>query len=77
MKGSNPALDLAELRRSWGDAYRITLEDGRFRATHIISGQAVDAGDATELRKLIINAEHDPTAPRPLNGGMVSQDNQP
>jgi hypothetical protein len=45
--------DLAEMRRCWGDAYRITWDDGGFRATHIVSGQILDASSATELRKLI------------------------
>ena len=53
VKGLDPALELADLRRGWGAAYRITWDSGRFRATHIVSGQAVDAGNAAELRKLI------------------------
>jgi hypothetical protein len=56
-KGLDPAQDLAVLRRGWGDAYRITWDDGWFRATHIISGQAVSADNATELRKLILKGE--------------------
>jgi len=53
VKGLDLALELADLRRGWGDAYRITWEAGRFRATHIVSGQAVEAGNAAELRKII------------------------
>ena len=53
VKGLHPALELADLRRGWGDAYRITWDSGRFRATHIVSGQVVDAWNAAELRKLI------------------------
>jgi len=53
VKGLDLALELADLRRGWGDAYRITWDSGRFRATHIVSGQAVDAANAAELRKLI------------------------
>lgn len=41
--------DLADLRRRWGEAYRITWED-RFRATHITSGQVIYASNALELR---------------------------
>jgi len=57
--------DLADLRRRWGNAYRITWED-RFRATHITSGQAIDAGSAPELHKRIRHhySEH-ATGPRP------------
>lgn len=47
------SLELADLRRSWGEAYRITWDDGRFRATHITSGEALDAQSATGLRKLL------------------------
>jgi hypothetical protein len=48
------------LRRGWGEAYRITWDNGWFHATHIISGRLVSAEDATELRKLILNSERDP-----------------
>jgi len=45
--------DLAGLRRRWGEAYRITWQSGRFRATHIISGLALDADSAADLHRLI------------------------
>ena len=45
--------DLADLRRRWGEAYRITWDNGRFRATHIISGDTLDAENATDLQQLI------------------------
>lgn len=61
----DPAQDLADLRRGWGDSYRITWDNGWFRATHIISGHAVDADNATDLRKLILAAERNPVVPRP------------
>lgn len=51
--GSDYEQDLAELRRWWGDAYRIIWDDGRFRATHIVSGQMLDASSAADLRELI------------------------
>ncbi len=53
MTGADPVQELAALRLWWGGAYRITRDAGRFRATHITSGQRLDAGNATELRKLI------------------------
>src|ERR1017187_4055570 len=53
MKDFDPAPELADLRRGWGDVYRITWNGDRFRATHIVSGQAVDAGSAADLRMLI------------------------
>jgi hypothetical protein len=46
--------DLAYLRRRWGEAYRITWDSSRFRATHIISAEALDAKNATALQKLIL-----------------------
>jgi hypothetical protein len=45
--------ELADLRRRWGEAYRITWDSGRFRATHIISGRAIDADNAAGLHVLI------------------------
>jgi hypothetical protein len=53
VKAFDPSPQLADLRRAWGDAYRITWNGNRFRATHIISGQALDARNATDLRMLI------------------------
>jgi len=50
--GAKVAQDLAELRRRWGEAYRVTWER-RFRATHITSGQFIDADDAPELHERI------------------------
>lgn len=47
------SLELAGLRRGWGETYRITWGNGRFHATHIVSGQALDARSATELRRLL------------------------
>lgn len=44
--------ELADLRYFWGGAYRITWQ-GRFRATHIRSGEAVEADTATSLRELL------------------------
>jgi hypothetical protein len=55
VKDFDPGPDLADLRRAWGDAYRITWNGDRFRATHIISGRALDAGNAADLRMLIRN----------------------
>jgi hypothetical protein len=49
----DPASELADLRLGWGDAYRITWDSSLFRATHIVSGQALDAGKASELRRLL------------------------
>ena len=46
--------DLADLRRRWGEAYRITCDGSRFRATHIISAETLDAKNATALQKLIL-----------------------
>jgi hypothetical protein len=51
--GTDHDQDLAELRRCWGDAYRIIWYDGRFRATHIVSGQTLHASSAADLRTLI------------------------
>jgi len=65
MGGLGPARDLADLRRGWGDVYRITWDSNGFRATNIISGQAVDAVDPGELRKLILTAERDRAVPVP------------
>jgi len=53
VRGFDPALQLADMRRSWGDSYRITWDNGSFRATHIVSGEAVDAANAADLRKLL------------------------
>ncbi len=53
MSAPDPALELADLRRAWGDAYRITWDGGRFRATHIISAYAIDAANTADLRKLL------------------------
>jgi hypothetical protein len=47
------SLALAGLRRGWGEAYRITWDNGHFHATHITSGQALDAQTAAELRQLL------------------------
>jgi hypothetical protein len=47
------SLALAGLRRSWGEAYRITWDNGRFYAAHITSGQALDAQTAADLRQLL------------------------
>jgi hypothetical protein len=55
MKDFDPGPELADLRRAWGDAYRITWNGNHFRATHVISGQALDAATATDLRMLIRN----------------------
>jgi len=49
----DPAQELAELRRAWGDGYRITWDGARYRATHIISADAMDAANAADLRKLL------------------------
>jgi hypothetical protein len=57
MKDFDPAPELADLRRGWGDDYRITWNSDRFRATHIVSGQTLDAGNATGLR-MLIRAHH-------------------
>ena len=53
LSAPDPALELADLRRGWGDAYRITWDGGRFRATHIISAYAMDAANTADLRKLL------------------------
>ena len=53
MTDFDPGSELAALRRTWGDAYRITWNGDRFRATHITSGQALDSKNATGLRTLI------------------------
>lgn len=45
--------ELADLRYFWGGAYRITWQ-GLFRATHIGSGEAVEADTATALRELLL-----------------------
>jgi hypothetical protein len=45
--------DLADLRRRWGEAYRITWDSGQFRATHIVSGRALDADSAADLHTVI------------------------
>ena len=55
IKDFNPTSELAGLRRSWGHAYRITWGGNRFRATHIVSGQAIDAENAADLRMLILD----------------------
>ena len=48
--------ELAVLRQLWGGRYRITWQGG-YRATHIISGEAVASPTSTELRKLIMITE--------------------
>lgn len=53
MMATARSLELADLRRGWGEAYRITWDNGRFRATHIVSGQVLDAQSAAELRQLM------------------------
>jgi hypothetical protein len=53
MTAPDPAQELAELRRGWGDGYRITWDGARYRATHIISAHAMDAIDAADLRELL------------------------
>jgi len=53
MTAPDPAQELAELRRGWGDGYRITWDGVRYRATHIISAHAMDATNASDLRKLL------------------------
>jgi hypothetical protein len=57
-KQRNPSMadteqEVADLRRVWGGAYRITWQD-RFRATHIVTGDSLDADSATELRGLLL-----------------------
>ena len=68
MKDFNPEPELADLRRAWGDAYRITWNGDRFRATHIISGQALDAKNAADLRTLIRDHHSHQVAPARLPG---------
>lgn len=45
--------DLADLRYFWGGCYRITWQ-GRFRATHIASGQTLSAENAAAMRALML-----------------------
>jgi hypothetical protein len=45
--------DLADLRFSWGGLYRITWQ-GRFRATHIASGETLGAESAAAMRVLML-----------------------
>jgi len=52
MPGAGVEQDLADVRSRWGEAYRITWENG-FRATHIASGQVIDADNALDLRERI------------------------
>src|SRR5215469_4941268 len=51
---STPGIEeeLASLRFFWGGAYRITWQ-GRFRATHIASGEALEADNAAAVRMLL------------------------
>lgn len=46
--------ELADLRYFWGGAYRITWQ-GRFRATHLKSGEAVEADTATAMREVLLD----------------------
>jgi hypothetical protein len=48
--------ELADLRYFWGGAYRITWQ-GRFRATHIMSGEAVKADSAAAMRELLLDRQ--------------------
>jgi hypothetical protein len=43
------ARELADLRRHWGFAYRLTCEHGRFRAVRRADGSAVSGASAAEL----------------------------
>ena len=61
--------DLADLRCHWGEAYRITWDNGQFRATHIISGDTLDAENAADLQHLI---RHHYTAQATSSGTRVS-----
>ena len=53
MPGTDHEQDLAELRRCWGHAYRISWDSSSYRATHIVSGQMLGASNASGLRRLI------------------------
>jgi hypothetical protein len=64
MNDFDPAPELADLRRGWGDDYRITWNSDRFRATHIVSGQTLDARSAAGLR-MLIRAHHSRWAAHP------------
>jgi hypothetical protein len=57
-KQRNPSMadteqEVADLRRDWGSAYRITWHD-RFRATHVVTGDSLDADSAAELHVLLL-----------------------
>jgi hypothetical protein len=78
MTDFDPDPDLADLRRTWGDAYRITWNGDHFRATHITSGQALNAENATHLRTLIRDHHSRRTAdPRFLPGANVATSRTP
>jgi hypothetical protein len=45
--------ELAALRHLWGGAYRITWT-GQFRATHLATGEMLEAASPNELRMLLL-----------------------
>ena len=51
--------DLADLRYFWGGVYRVTWQ-GRFRATHIATGEAIEADSAPAMRELLLDRQRRP-----------------